>query len=219
MKQQIPACILVDFDGTLIDSIGSLFDAYCRFLRLYGQKGSKDEFNSLNGPSVLEVVGILKVKYNISDEIDELYRKYNQLIAESYANSSPFADADKFLSFIHAKGIKLILVTSSRSQACLPLIDKFGWDKYFSDFVWGEDVKKSKPSPDIYIKALNKAGVDRDRVVVIEDSVNGTRAGDLAGIRVLALAIDFSEDDLIAAGAKEVYENLSAVLESVFGSS
>ena len=107
----------------------------------------------------------------------------------------------------------MVLVTSGRAEMCLPLIEKLNWKRYFSDFVWGENVKHSKPAPDIYIEACHRVGAEKSIIIVIEDSLNGIRAARAAGLTVFGLAIDFSEDDLTRAGATKVFKNLTHVLE------
>jgi beta-phosphoglucomutase-like phosphatase (HAD superfamily) len=59
--------------------------------------------------------------------------------------------------------------------------------EYFRGFVSGEDVRKSKPAPDIFLKTASLAGLDPSRCLVIEDSVNGIRAARAAGMKVIAL--------------------------------
>jgi len=213
IKKSTVTCVFVDFDGTLINSIDSLYKSYCQFLGLYLIEGNKDEFNALNGPSTLEIVEILRAKHRLSQQVTDCYSKYIEIIKTNYNNSEAFSDSEIFLSSLHLQGKKLVLVTSSRAENCLPLIEKFKWKKYFSDLVWGEDVKHSKPSPDIYLEAYRRMGVQKNNIIVIEDSLNGVRAAHAAGLVAWGLAIDFSEDDLKGAGATKVFKNLTHVLE------
>lgn len=206
-------CVLIDFDGTLINSIDSLYRSYCELVGLYGIEGSRGEFNSLNGPSTFEIVEILKAKYELSHEVKEIYEQYIEIIKRNGVNSEPFSDSEIFLSSLYEKGKKLVLVTSSRADVCLPIIKKFNWKRFFTDFVWGEDVKHSKPSPDIYLEAYRRAGVPNNNILVIEDSLNGVKAAHAAGLAVFGLSIDFSEKDLKKAGATKVFKSLCHILE------
>lgn len=210
----IVTCVLIDFDGTLINSIDSLYKAYCELVGLYGLEGNKEEFNSLNGPSIFEIVEILKAKHELAHEVKDIYEKYIEIIKRNYRNSEAFSDSEIFLSSLYEQGKKLVLVTSSRAEMCLPIIEKFNWKRYFADFVWGEDVKHSKPSPDIYLEACKRAGVPNNHIVVIEDSLNGVKAAHAAGLAVYGLSIDFSEKDLKEAGAIKVFKNLCQTLVS-----
>jgi len=213
INKSIISSVFVDFDGTLINSIESLYTSYCQFLGLYHIEGNRDEFNALNGPSTFEIVDILRAKHSLPHEVKDLYSKYIEITKRNYSNSEAFSDAELFLSTLHRQGKKMVLVTSGRAEMCLPLIEKLNWKRYFSDFVWGENVKHSKPAPDIYIEACHRVGAEKSIIIVIEDSLNGIRAARAAGLTVFGLAIDFSEDDLTRAGATKVFKNLTHVLE------
>ena len=208
----IVTCVFIDFDGTLINSIDSLYKSYCDLVGFYGLEGNKDEFNSLNGPSTFEIVEILKAKHGLAHEVKDIYEKYIEIIKTNYSNSEAFSDSEIFLSALHEQRKKLVLATSNRAEMCLPIIEKFNWKRYFTDFVWGEDVNHSKPSPDIYIEACRRVGVQNNQIVVIEDSINGVKAAHAAGLAVFGLSIDFSENELKKAGATKVFKNLFQTL-------
>ncbi len=80
MKKVSCRGVLFDFDGTLIDSISILFDVYSKFLSKYGFEGTLKEFNELNGPSLKEIITILKIKYSIKINEDSDKCNKNQLI-------------------------------------------------------------------------------------------------------------------------------------------
>ena len=204
----IVTCVLIDFDGTLINSIDSLYRSYCELVNHYGIESNRDEFDSLNGPSTFEIAKIIKVKHGLSHDVKEIYKKYIELININYRNSEAFSDSEMFLSSLHNQGKKLVLVTSSRAEMCLPIIEKFKWKRYFSDYVWGDDVNHSKPSPDIYFEACRRVGVQNEQIVVIEDSLNGVKSAHTAGLSVFGLSIYFSEDDLRKSGASKIFKNL-----------
>jgi HAD superfamily hydrolase (TIGR01509 family) len=207
--------VFVDFDGTLIDSVGCLYQSYFQLLKEYGVEGRKQEFDTLNGPSSLEIVEILIDKHSLKVELSEMHARYLELIKSNYLTAKAFLDAEMFLSSLHQRGLLLILVTSNRQEICLPLIEKWQWKKYFRDFVWGESVTKAKPEPDIYLEAFRKSRAHKAEVLVIEDSLNGVRAARAAGLAVWGLSLDFSKEDLKKAGALRVFRNLSDGLEEL----
>jgi HAD superfamily hydrolase (TIGR01509 family) len=204
--------VFVDFDGTLLNTIDCLYKAYCRFLAYYGIEGSKEEFNSLNGPSTFEIVEILKEKYKLHDNVQDLFQKYLETIKTNYIHAEAFQDSEFFLSFLHHQGKKIILVTSSREEMVSPIIKRLKWDKYFSDYTWGENVKNSKPSPDIYLEAWQKAKVSKSSAIAVEDSLNGVKSANSADMVVFGLSIDFSESELMKAGATKVFKNLTQII-------
>ena len=62
------------------------------------------------------------------------------------------------------------------------VFDKFKLDEYFIDKISGEDLKASKPHPEIFIKASEIAQENKNNCIVIEDSTNGIIAAHKAGI-------------------------------------
>ena len=79
--------VFFDFDGTLADSIDILYDVYVKFLKEFGIDGNKNEFEILDGPSLNEIILILKNKYNLSKSVSELLRIYERKLELAYENS------------------------------------------------------------------------------------------------------------------------------------
>src|SRR5690349_5776439 len=79
--------LLVDFDGTIVDSVAILYEIYQNFLQKYGKKGTKEEFESLKGPTIPEVVKILKTKHKLDGSEDSLLKEYNALLKHDYAKN------------------------------------------------------------------------------------------------------------------------------------
>lgn len=91
----------------------------------------------------------------------------------------------ELLDFLTEHSIKKVVATStSRNYACKCLKDAGIYD-YFDEIVCGDDLKKSKPNPDIYLKAISKFDIDKKDILVFEDSNNGLLAGLNAGLKVV----------------------------------
>ena len=78
--------IVLDLDGTIIDSTNELYKIYKTFLKEFKFKGTKNEFNRLNGPKLEDIISILKKKYNIKEKKSDLLRNYNKKIQFAYKN-------------------------------------------------------------------------------------------------------------------------------------
>ena len=78
--------IAFDFDGVVVDSISVLKSVYYDFLNQFGKTGSDAEFESLNGPTIKEIVSILKNKYELEESLKALLDKYNGLLTEAYSS-------------------------------------------------------------------------------------------------------------------------------------
>lgn len=180
--------ILIDLDGTLVDSHPALYQVYTNFLSTYGVKGSKEEFNSLIGPSIDEIVEILKKKHNLKGTHHDLSLMYVSLLMhQGLKGTELFPGAKEVLEEAKNRKIKLAIVTSGTkalTKVCLEPLDVYD---QFDAIITSEDVDASKPSPAIYSLALNKLSLKPEEAVAIEDSVDGIKAATGAGLQVLCL--------------------------------
>jgi HAD superfamily hydrolase (TIGR01509 family) len=200
--------VMIDLDGTLIDSIDGLYQSYLDFLKAYEVHGTRAEFDSLNGPTIREAISIFKSKYNLMGDDGDLYNEYMNLVALHYKNAKPFPYTTEFLAFLRERNMQVILVTSSPKDKAMGVITQNQWDQYFDHFVFGDEVQHSKPHPEIYQKALEKAVGEIKNSIAIEDSPNGIRAAVSAGIEnVFGMGFNQNSEALKYAGAKHVFDD------------
>lgn len=88
----------------------------------------------------------------------------------------------EIFSFLQKKKIPICIATSNYRDMAEQLLHSAGVDSYVSDVVTYNDVKHSKPEPDIFLEALRRFAVLPDRAVVFEDSENGAIAANRAKI-------------------------------------
>lgn len=174
------ACL--DLDGTLVDSIPLVYQAYCDFLEEHGYKGTREEFNRLNGPSLFEIAKFLGEKYGFPVSQEELVRSYLSRIQEVYHKAPLFPGVLEFLSYAKEAGLLLALVTSSTKKLVKKFLKHHTLESFFSVVSTGDEVRRAKPNPDIYHKTLEKLHLFSGDVLSVEDSLNGVSASLNAGI-------------------------------------
>jgi len=174
--------VFFDLDGTLVDNLPSLYGAYLNFLSDYGLKGSKKEFNKLNGPSLSEIINKLKKTYKLDESDNKLFENYASKIRLAYKTSKPRKQSNYVLRILNKNGYKTALVTSSPKKLAYILIKKFNWKKFFRVFVFGNEINHSKPHPEIYQLCLRKTKALKKQTIVIEDSKNGFQSARKAGL-------------------------------------
>jgi HAD superfamily hydrolase (TIGR01509 family) len=188
MGEHMIEAILIDLDGTLVDSTPALYQVYLKFLERYGHKGTKKEFESLIGPSIDEIVEFLQKKYELKGSLHDLSLIYvSILMLQGFEGTELFQDADQVLLDAKQRKIKLGIVTSGTRSLVKMCLDPLKVADKFDIIVTSEDVKKAKPNPEMYQIALNKLGVDPEKAVAIEDSEKGVEAARGAGIQVLQI--------------------------------
>ena len=87
----------------------------------------------------------------------------------------------------------MFVASSSSGEIIEAVMKRLNIRAYFDGIVSGDDVKNSKPAPDIFLKASELAGVKPAYCVVIEDSPNGVKAARAAGMKVVGLNADGSD--------------------------
>jgi HAD superfamily hydrolase (TIGR01509 family) len=206
-------CLFIDLDGTLIDTLPAMYSAHLEFLKIFGITGSrKREFDRLNGPSLREVVGYLKKKYRLRPSNRQLLDHYRSCIQTAYQKKVfLLPGARRLLAKCHRRKIKLVLVTAAERSLTRRILSQLRISHYFNFLVCGDDVQRAKPHPQIYRKALHRAKIKVERVLVFEDSRNGVRAARAAGLEVVALSHHVNSRHLAKLGAKTVIKSLEKV--------
>lgn len=180
--------VLIDLDGTLVDSTPALFQVYQKFLAYYGKKGTQEEFTSLIGPSIDEIVAILKEKYGLKESTNDLATMYvSTLMKQGFEGTELFPDAKRVIEELKKQGVKLGIVTSGTHALVKICLDPLKMMDVFDTIVTSEDVKKAKPNPEMYQLAIEKLGVAAAETVAIEDSEAGKNAAVEAGLEVVMI--------------------------------
>ncbi len=176
--------LVFDFDGVIADSVGALFNVYQEFLAQFGEIGTFEEFSGLNGPKIPEIVALLQKKYRISGLLEELINCYLQKVSQAYLNLEPVPDAIETIASLKAANVKMAIASSSTKDEITKFLARYGIGDAFVRILTGEEVVRSKPAPDIYLKLKNE--FPEFKLIVVEDSLNGIISAKNAGLNVVA---------------------------------
>ncbi len=207
--------VLLDFDGTLVDSITVLFELYKSFLSSHGIEGTEEEFSELNGPSLTEVAARLKKKYAFPESESEILNYYVTEILKAYNDRvEAMPGAAGVLETLSAGGWRLAIVTSNKKSIVDVVLKRLGLENIFEEIITGDDVEKSKPEPEIYLKAIRRLGLPPAATVAVEDSYNGVMSASRAGCRVIGISPENDGEKLIDAGAAATIISLKELPET-----
>lgn len=95
--------------------------------------------------------------------------------------------AKEFLDFLKNKDYGIYLASSSGKERAHTILSGNGIDGYFDGGVFGDEIEHSKPAPDVFLKAKEKAGARAEECLVLEDSDAGIHAAYAAGIPVICI--------------------------------
>lgn len=117
----------------------------------------------------------------------------------------------ELLDYIRENGIKCAVATSTRRESAEKTLHTIGAWEYLDNVVYGDSVEHGKPEPDIFLAAAGRIGVPPQECIVIEDSINGIKAGHAAGMKVVHVPDTIQIDDTIRALTYCVCEHLGEV--------
>ncbi|QMU76306.1 HAD family phosphatase [Streptacidiphilus sp. PB12-B1b] len=200
--------VLLDMDGTLVDTEDLWWEAECSLLAEHGHVlGPADRQAVVGGPMSRVVAHLLAVSG--ADLTAELFSAMiNERFTQMIAGGVPLRPgAAALLAELAAEGVPTALVSAAHRRIIDLVLRSLGGHP-FGFTVAGDEVERTKPHPDPYLLAAARLGADPARCVVIEDAPTGVRAGEAAGCRVLAVP---SVTPIEALPGRTVLESLEGV--------
>src|SRR5215213_10481928 len=150
-----------------------------------------------------------------AERVSELHSEYYAKLQE---RGHPLPGAKELVISLVAGGYEVWLATSAEPEELEHHMEELGVESQISGVVSSDEAEESKPSPDIFGLALERAEVSAEDAVVVGDSIWDIEAAKEAGVRVAAVMTGgaFSRAELEEAGAYAVYEDCAELLEAGF---
>lgn len=121
----------------------------------------------------------------------------------------------ELLEYIRLSGLKCAVATSTQRESAYRTLHIIGAWEYLDGVVFGDEVENGKPAPDIFLKAASDMGLAPCECIVIEDSINGIKAGYNAKMRVVHVPDTIIINDEIRALTSKVCEDLAQIPEVI----
>ena len=141
----------------------------------------------------------------VGNEKEALYRDtYGHLL-------EPLPGLHLFLEQLKAKNIPLGLATMGDQNNLELTLKQLEITSYFHSTTGGDQVTQGKPHPEIFLRAAEKIGIDPNDCLVFEDTLSGITAAQAAGMEVVGISTQFSQEKVLELGcgvALENYENI-----------
>lgn len=121
----------------------------------------------------------------------------------------------EIFEYIRDNGLKCAVATSTRRESAEKTLHTIGvWD-YLDAVVYGDEVEHGKPEPDIFLCAAKAINVEPSEAIVVEDSINGIKAGFAAGMRVVHIPDTIAIDEDIRKLTYMVCDDLYGLINVV----
>ncbi|HEY0012366.1 MAG TPA: HAD family hydrolase [Allosphingosinicella sp.] len=197
--------VLFDVDGTLVDSNDLHTSAWQETFRHFGLVVSYDAIRGQIGKGGDNLIPALlppEIVERLQEEI-ETFR--SDLFGRDYLHKAkPFPGAAELLRRLHGEGVTLVLASSARQPELDHHIEKLACRDFLAATTSSDDVEHSKPCPDIFAAAWEKARAKggAGTVVVVGDTPYDIDAALRIGLPAIAVRCGgFDEEELVRAAA------------------
>jgi HAD superfamily hydrolase (TIGR01509 family) len=211
--------LVFDLDGVLLDSEQVWNEAKQELVREQGGRWREDAPRRMMGMSSPEWAGYLHDELGVPLDPDEISAEVVRRLERIYRDGLPLVDGATEAVERLAGSLPLGLASSSNREIIDLFLELSGLGPYFEVTLSSEEVERGKPAPDVYLEVLRRMGADPVHSVAVEDSENGIRAANAAGMRVMAVPNPhYPPDPGALAEADDVVESLDELtLERVLG--
>lgn len=196
--------VIFDMDGVIVDSEPIHIEAEKRTLLKYGVKITTEELRMYTGTTAEFEFNELIWKYKLNTNAETLFNEKMDIMFRLLEKGiEPTKGVIDLIKDLKQQGFKLGIATSGHRKLAHYYLNKLGIASFFDTVVCAEDITRSKPDPEIFLKAARELGIDPAECVVIEDSKLGIEAASKAGMKRIGYCNpnsgdqDLSKADLI----------------------
>lgn len=177
--------VIFDMDGVIVDTEPVHHYAYQQHFKQLNIDVSPEMYASFTGNSTKNIYERLKGIFDLKETVADLVATKRNLFNDAFDAKEDLyllEGVETLIQDLHCNGMQLVLASSSAKVTIDRIFNRFQLYPYFTHLVSGEDFPQSKPHPAIFEHAAFLAQTPRENCIVIEDSTNGIKAANAAGI-------------------------------------
>ncbi|MGW1893702.1 HAD family hydrolase [Streptomyces sp. NPDC002004] len=196
--------VVLDLDGTLVDSEPNYFEAERGLLAEHGITDfTWADHEAYVGISTLETMRLLRERHGIGATVGELLADMNRRYLELARAATPvYPEMRLFVERLYEAGVPMAVASGSSPEAIHAVLAGSGLAALLPLAVSADEVAHGKPAPDVFLEAARRLGVAPEDCVVLEDAAAGAAAARAAGMRCIAVPyVTAQADDPAFAGA------------------
>jgi beta-phosphoglucomutase family hydrolase len=176
--------VIFDMDGVIVDTEPLHIKAEKETLKKHGVKVSALELRKYTGTTAKFEFAELIRKYEMNATVGELFNEKEKILFKLLEEDlRPTRGIIELINSLRQQGVKLAIASSAHRKLIKYVLGKLGITHLFDSIVTAEDISRSKPDPEIFMKSANKLGVRPAECVVIEDAKLGVIAAKKAGMK------------------------------------
>ena len=208
--------IIFDLDGVLINSAPVTRKAAKIALTNIGINPDLVDFTPYVGTGEKNFIsGPCKI-FGKEDFIPIATENFYKLYRENLCEMEVYLHTLPLLKELSKLPVKLAIASSSAKEKLLASLSAAGIDPdLFDVIISGDDVTEKKPSPKIYLLAMERLGATPESSLICEDAISGITAAKKAGAFCLAITTSFEKEELLSAGADHITDDIFDILNFV----
>jgi phosphoglycolate phosphatase len=188
------AAVMIDLDGTLLDTVPDLAAAAERMLAALGLPArTQDEIRSYIGKGIPHLVQRCLEASPGSAQAEALALYYEFYAEESGRRTAIYPGVLEGLTQLRALRLRLACVTNKAARFTVPLLGHMGLAPYFELVVSGDTLARKKPDPMQLTHICGQFALAPAEVLLIGDSINDALAARAAGCPVLCVSYGYNE--------------------------
>lgn len=179
------SAVIFDMDGVIFDSERLVLECWEKIGEKYHLEGMRDAFLPCIGTNDIKTREIVLERYGADFPYEEFRRESSRLY-HSIVDRGELpvkTGVRELLSYLKEHVIPIALASSTRLEVVTQELKQAELYEYFGVVMGGDQLKRSKPEPDIYLMTCEKLGVQPACTYAIEDSYNGIRSAHSAGMK------------------------------------
>ena len=207
--------IVFDMDGVIFDSEKRVVECWQVIADKYGIPDIEVACRECFGCNQIVAKERFLKRYGDDFPYVEYKKEMSDLFHERYDNGNlpMLPGVVEILDFLKANGKKIALATSTRRASVVQGLTWAGIIDYFDAIICGDMVQRSKPEPDIFLKACEELGVAPAEAYAIEDSYNGIRAAHRGGLLPIMVPDMMEPDEEMEELTVAILEDLNKVID------
>ena len=190
--------VVFDVDGVLIDTEPYHFSAWRQVLEEYGIRLTPEGYKELSGNPAEYIDRILIDRYNLRVPYGTLARRKRKVVYDLLRKQplKPKPGVPDVLLNLKNAGLLIGVASATSREQLIMKLKKISILDYLDVIVSEDEVSRSKPNPDIYLRAFTLLGIRPQEAVVVEDTPTGARAGKASGAFVIAIPNQYLDPSL-----------------------
>jgi HAD superfamily hydrolase (TIGR01509 family) len=205
--------VLLDIDGTLVDSNAAHAAAWSDAFALYDRHHSPEDIRPLIGKGGDKLLRELASLDDESGEGKEISAARTDIFKNHYLPTlRPTRGAPAFVEWLIGSGLRVVVATSAKRDELEALLAVCGGQALLKDATSSDDAERSKPDPDIIAVALDRSGASRERAIMIGDTPYDIEAARRVGLGTIAFRSG-GWDDAGLRGAQAIFDDPRDLLD------